>query len=95
MALFDPPLNKLGNKKCPKCGDTGNWERLLLQTLWSGWQCRKCHTRLRWSVWRKLMPMPVWVSLFAVYGYAMKLLLPEGRPLWVLAVVGAIVLIPS
>ncbi len=42
MALFNPPLYKPGNKKCPNCG-RGQWFQLnpLMLSSWS-WECRQC-----------------------------------------------------
>lgn len=90
MASFSPPIYKPGNKKCPNCGDTGNWERLPLQTLWSGWRCRKCHAHLRWNIWRKVMVVPMWVLLFAICCYMVKLLWRETTPSWVLWIPGIV-----
>jgi hypothetical protein len=52
MALFNPPLIKPGNKKCPNCGQS-QWEHLWW-TGWllSKWHCSKCQSVLETDGWR-------------------------------------------
>jgi hypothetical protein len=69
MALFNPPLYKRGNKKCPNCGQTASWVRLWLRGNWYEWSCPVCRSVLRKDGGR-VMVGAVAVVLFVVGAFA-------------------------
>ena len=62
MALFDPPLYKPGNKKCPDCGHPQGWHG-----FWRGereeWRCSNCQSVLIYDSRRRTL---WWVLYFAI-----------------------------
>ena len=77
MALFDPPLYKHGNKKCPNCGEPVPWTRVW---VWGRgqWNCRSCRSILATDAVRLIPGMLLLVPLLVV----LTTVDPWGRPLW-------------
>lgn len=53
MGYFNPPLYKIGNKKCPHCGHNQGW--LDRQRPWFrevSWKCSNCRSALKLD-WRR------------------------------------------
>ena len=78
MALFDPPLNKPGNKKCPNCGSPV--KRESMGPLWSTRYCTQCGSALRHDIGRFVAGLVLIAPLLAVWVWC---LLDEAVwPLW-------------
>ena len=62
MAWFDPPLYRLGNKKCPYCGEPQGGYRFV-QNRRKPWLCPKCRSALIYDRRRMLVN---WILLVPV-----------------------------
>ena len=66
MALFNPPLPRFGNKKCPNCGHPVGWKR-----DWFGispeWLCPQCRSLLGRDRGRRLIAyLPTFIPLVVI-----------------------------
>ena len=64
MAWFDPPLHKLGNKKCPSCGSP---VRESMGYLWSTRYCTQCGSALRHDLGRFFVGLVLIAPLLAAW----------------------------
>jgi len=65
MALFDPPLYRPGNKKCPNCGSPV--KRESMGPLWSTRYCTQCGSALRHDIGRFAAGLVLIAPLLAVW----------------------------
>jgi uncharacterized protein (DUF983 family) len=77
MALFDPPLYKPGNKKCPNCGSPV--KRESMGPLWSTRYCTQCGSALRHDIGRAVVGMVLIAPLIAAWVWSIvdETLLPR------------------
>jgi uncharacterized protein (DUF983 family) len=65
MALFNPPLCKPGNRKCPSCGNSVR--RNSMGYLWSTRYCTQCGVALRHDIARFFAGLVVIAPIIAVW----------------------------
>lgn len=74
MALFEPPLYKPGNKRCPNCGKV-QWRHLSPGLLSSEWHCPKCQSVLGVDGWRLLLSSLARAVVY--FAFFMAVILPR------------------
>jgi uncharacterized protein (DUF983 family) len=68
MGLFDAPLYKPGNKKCPSCGN--RVRRESMGYLWSTRYCTQCGAALRHDIARFFAGLAVITLLLGVWAWS-------------------------
>ena len=93
MGLFDPPLYKPGNMKCPNCGHPEGWRRfwgrpLKLFGMWLEWDCSECKSILIHDSRRRWAWVTLWLAI--IIGWNVILVMTE--PSWLVLLIEAFVL---
>ena len=95
MALFDPPLYKPGNMKCPNCGHPEGWRYFWGRGrvfrwlgLWREWRCSKCQSVLLYDSRRRWVWVVPWLTV--IIGWNVIVVMTE--PSWPVLLIEAFVL---